>query len=161
MKTKFLLSAVLVCFGLTAGANTAPAQKLYPVSGPQATVTPAPVFPGHLVFRIVSVGSSYKLLQSFTLASQEIVKGKFNSINAASAVQKSAGSPDSFPPQPNLAFAWDSVKGQGYYMAHVLGNTIEQGIFTGDKGTVLQVESLDGRNGVAVDNRGNVYKFVW
>ncbi|MGC1962422.1 MAG: hypothetical protein WA676_06795 [Candidatus Sulfotelmatobacter sp.] len=46
-------------------------------------------------------------------------------------------------------------------MAHILGNKFGQGVFTGNHGTVLQVESLDGRNGVAVDNNGNTYKMVW
>lgn len=64
-------------------------------------------------------------------------------------------------PQPNLAFAWDEVYGQGFFVAHILGKQIGQGIFTGKQGTVLQLESLDGRNGVAVDNKGNIYKVVW
>jgi hypothetical protein len=64
-------------------------------------------------------------------------------------------------PQPNLAFAWDAVYGEGFFVAHILGNKFGQGVFTGNQGTVLQVESLDGRNGVAVDNKGNTYKMVW
>jgi hypothetical protein len=42
-----------------------------------------------------------------------------------------------------------------------LGKDIGQGLFTGKQGTVLQVESYDGRNGVAVNNKGNIYKLVW
>ncbi|MGB6803488.1 MAG: hypothetical protein WBE31_14575, partial [Candidatus Sulfotelmatobacter sp.] len=64
-------------------------------------------------------------------------------------------------PQPNLAFAWDAVYGEGFFVAHILGNEFGQGVFTGNQGTVLQVETLDGRNGVAVDNKGNTYKMVW
>jgi hypothetical protein len=31
----------------------------------------------------------------------------------------------------------------------------------GDKGTTLQVQSLDNFVAVAADNRGNLYKIVW
>jgi hypothetical protein len=34
-------------------------------------------------------------------------------------------------------------------------------VFTGDQGTVLQVEILDGQHGAAVDNKGNIFKVVW
>jgi hypothetical protein len=83
---------------------------------------------------------------------------------------KTPGALDSYPPQPNLAFAWDAVYGRGYFAAHVLGGKIWQGIFTGNQGTVLQVEILDGQHGAAVldgqhgaavDNKGNIYKVVW
>ncbi|MGB8583845.1 MAG: hypothetical protein WCD47_23725 [Candidatus Sulfotelmatobacter sp.] len=74
---------------------------------------------------------------------------------------KTPGTSESYPPQPNLAFAWDVVYGQGYFAAHILGGKIWQGTFTGNQGTVLQVEILDGQHGAAVDNKGNIYKVVW
>ena len=50
-----------------------------------------------------------------------------------------------------------------------MGKKIWQGVFTGDQGTVLQVEmyeevlnkEVDKRFSVAVDNKGNIYKVVW
>jgi len=56
---------------------------------------------------------------------------------------------------------WDLIYGQGYYAAHVAGNKVLQGTFTGDKGTVFQVQSLDNFVAVGVDNHGNLYKIVW
>jgi hypothetical protein len=53
----------------------------------------------------------------------------------------------SYPPQPNLAFAWDAVYGQGFFVAKILGKKFGQGVFIGNQGTLLQVETLDGRNG--------------
>ena len=46
-------------------------------------------------------------------------------------------------------------------LRHILGKDMGQGVFTGKHGTVLQVESLDGQKGVAMDNQGNIYKMVW
>jgi hypothetical protein len=79
---------------------------------------------------------------------------------------KTPETPSSYLPQPNLAFAWDVVYGQGYFLAHVLGTRLRQAIVTGDMGTVLQVECqfTDGHsafNGVAVDSKGNIYKVAW
>jgi hypothetical protein len=53
------------------------------------------------------------------------------------------------------------VYGQGFFVAKILGKKFGQGVFIGNQGTLLQVETLDGRNGVAVDNKGNIYKMVW
>jgi hypothetical protein len=51
--------------------------------------------------------------------------------------------------------------GRGTTPPMLQGNKILHGTFTGDKGTVLQVESLDNYVAVGVDNRGNLYKIVW
>ena len=108
-----------------------------------------------------SVGGLPKLLKSWTVANGEVLQGKCAEVKASSVNTKTPGASDSYPPQSNLAFAWDAIYGQGYFAAHILGTRIWQGIFTGDQGTVLQVEILDGLHGTAVDNKGNVYKVVW
>lgn len=134
-------------------------QTLYPIGGPLAAQTPQPVFKGQVRHPIFSIGSQFFLLKSWTLANGEVLTGKPKTVTATSVnmppLQAIA------LPQPNLAFAWDEVYGQGFFVAHILGKQIGQGIFTGKQGTVLQLESLDGRNGVAVDNKGNIYKVVW
>ncbi|MGB8845433.1 MAG: hypothetical protein WCC73_07115, partial [Terracidiphilus sp.] len=75
----------------------------------------------------------------------------------------------SYPPQPNLAFAWDVVYGQGFFLANILGSkTVGQATLTGSNGTVLQIEfqaeklgmPVENTFGVAVDNKGNIYKVV-
>jgi hypothetical protein len=69
--------------------------------------------------------------------------------------------------------AWDTVYGQGYYLAHVLGEgQYGRATMTGNQGTSLQVEihssvSRQGSEmqtsqpkGVAKDSKGNLYKVV-
>lgn len=101
------------------------------------------------------------LLKSWTVANGEVLKGKCAAVKPSSLNMKTPGAPASYPPQADLAFAWDAIYGQGYFAAHILGQKIWQGIFTGNQGTVLQVELLDGQHGAAVDNKGNIYKMVW
>jgi hypothetical protein len=159
MKTKFSLVLLSVC--MISGNVAAFGQKLYPVQGPLASLTTPPVFSGQVRRPVFSVGGLPKLLKSWTVANGEVLPGKCALVKASSVNTKTPGTPDSYPPQPNLAFAWDAVYGQGYSSAHILGGKIWQGVFTGNQGTVLQVEILDGQHGAAVDNKGNIYKVVW
>ena len=156
MKIKLVLAFLTV--GITLASSASFGQKLYPVQGPLASQTPPPVFSAN-VKRPVFGGVS-KTKFSWNFADGELLNGKFANVKATSMNTKTPGGPDSYPPQPNLAFAWDVVYGQGYFAAHILGKKILQGVFTGDKGTVLQVEILDELHGAAVDNKGNVYKEV-
>jgi hypothetical protein len=160
MKTKLVLSLATLCICILANSGSASAQKLYPVLGPLAAQTPQPVFKGQLRRPMFSVGSVFLLLKSWTASSGELLQGKPKTVLASSVTPAPATGAISLP-QPNLAFAWDAVYGEGFFVAHILGNKFGQGVFTGNQGTVLQVESLDGRNGVAVDNKGNTYKMGW
>jgi hypothetical protein len=79
---------------------------------------------------------------------------------------KTPQDPSAYLPQPNLAFAWDAIYGQGFFLAQILGNQIKQVVAKGDQGTVIQVECLpaggpNSLNGVAVDSKGNLYKVVF
>jgi hypothetical protein len=158
MKIKLVFAFLSV--GMTLASTAAFGQKLYPVQGPLASQTTPPVFSGQ-IRRPMFGGALPTLLKSWTVANGEVLKGKCATVKASSVNTKTPGAPDSYPPQPNLAFAWDAIYGQGYFAAHILGKNIWQGIFTGDQGTVLQLEILDGLHGAAVDNKGNVYKEVW
>ncbi|MGB0076044.1 MAG: hypothetical protein WCC05_11950 [Candidatus Sulfotelmatobacter sp.] len=160
MKTKPVLSLAALCICIVAVSGNAFAQKLYPVYGPLAAQTPQPILKGHVRRPMVSVGSVFLLLKSWTVANGEVLQGKPKTVKASSVIPAPPAGAISLP-QPNLAFAWDAVYGEGFFVAHILGNKFGQGVFTGNHGTVLQVESLDGRNGVAVDNNGNTYKMVW
>jgi hypothetical protein len=161
MKAKSFIGAAVVCVAVLAGSSAAHGQKLYPVQGPLAQQSPAPVFKGQIRRPIVSLSTNFMLLKSWTVANGEVLNGKCSLVVASSPDWKTPGTSASYPPQPNLAFAWDLIKGQGYYVARVLGNKIAQGVFRGDNGTILQVESVDNTSGVAVDNHGNIYKIVW
>jgi hypothetical protein len=159
MKTKLVLARAALCVCMFASSGSAFAQKLYPVRGPLAVQTPQPVFKGQIRRPMFSSGFLFLLLKSWTVANGEVLEGKPKTVQASSVNPPPNGTISL--PQPNLAFAWDAVYGEGFFVAHILGKKFGQGVFTGNQGTVLQVETLDGRNGVAVDNKGNTYKMVW
>jgi hypothetical protein len=161
VKTRSVVFLTLLCICIFAGTGPALAQKLYPVKGPLAQQTPEPVFAGHIRRPVFSAGPIFMLLKSWTVANGEVLEGKPKKMKAMSANTGEPASGAINLPEPNLAWAWDAVYGDGYFVAHILGKEFWQGIFRGKQGTVLQVESFDGRNGVAVDNKGNVYKMVW
>ena len=98
---------------------------------------------------------------SLILSDGEAFEGNVSFVRASFANTRKLGTAASHPPQINLAFAWDAIYGQGYYVANVLGKSIGHHIFTGNRGTVLQVEFLDGKFGAAVDNKGNMYKMAF
>lgn len=160
MKINLVLTLALLSGCITAGSDSAFAQKLYPVQGPLAAQTPQPVFKGQIRRPMFSTGFLFLLLKSWTVANGEVLQGKPKALQASSVNSAPAAGTISLP-QSNLAFAWDAVYGEGFFVAHILGKKFGQGVFTGSQGTVLQVETLDGRNGVAVDNKGNTYKMVW
>jgi hypothetical protein len=168
MRTNLALSLLSVC--LLAGGVAASAQRLYPVSGPSATQGPPPVFTAKLSGGkefTGKVGSTGKIVLS--QANGEQFHGTWTVYTASFANKKTPGAPDSYAPQPNLAFAWDMVYGPGFYVANILGSEhVGQAVTTGSQGTVLQIEfrgeAMKAREGntfgVAIDSRGNIYKVV-
>ena len=159
MKTNRVLSLTAFCVCIIAGSSCAFGQKLYPVQGPLAAETSQPVFAGQIRRPMFSAGPPFFLLKSWTV-NGEVLQGKPKTVKASSVNSMPAAGAVS-PPLPDLAFAWDAVYGEGFFVAHILGKKFGQGVFTGSQGTILQVETLNGRNGVAVDNKGNTYKMVW
>jgi hypothetical protein len=158
------LALVLLAVSMSSAGVNAFGQRLYPVQGPLAAQTPPPVFSAKLKRPLFGVGSHATSSGSITwiLANDEKLQGKLvtKPVIASSPSTQRPGDTSSYPPQPNLAFAWDAVFGQGYYVAHILGKKISQSVLTGDQGTVLQVETYDS-HGVAVDNRDNIFKLVY
>ena len=149
MKTKLVLA--LLSVGMMLGGSVAFGQKLYPVLGALSSQATPPVFSGQ-IRRPMFGGPVPTLLKSWTLANGEVLPGKLTTVRVSALNTKTPGTPESYPPQPNLAFAWDAIYGQGYFAAHILGGNIYQGTFTGNQGTVLQVELLlDGQHGAAVE----------
>jgi hypothetical protein len=158
MKLKIALFFALSTACMIAGGDSAFGQKLYPVQGPLAAQTPPPIFTARF-----SGSNSGKF--SMVQANGESFKGTWVFVTPSFVNAKTPGPSVSYLPQPNLAFAWDAIYGEGYFLAQVLGKRIKQVSATGDRGTVLQVEELyadqqSAFNGVAVDNKGNIYKLV-
>ena len=150
-------------------------QQMDPVRGPLELHAPGPFFEGSKGGGTYgnSTKSDFGRVKSWTFTDGETLKGKCDWVTASSAATTTDAAtpanmpanapttPDSNSAEQNLAAAWDLVNGPGYYAAHVAGSKILRGTFTGDKGTVLQVESLDNYVAVGEDNRGNLYKIVW
>lgn len=156
MKNRLLLTLFFTCLIQA----TVFGQKLIPVQGPLASEPDPQIFTGQMKHSMFS-GGGLKALKSWTIDNGEVVTGKFEAKKVLSLNEKTPGSTDSYPPQPNLSFAWDVVLGKKYFSSHVLGKYVWQGVFTGELGTVLQVEIFDWQHGAAVDNRGNIYKVTW
>jgi len=129
-------------------------QRLYPVQGPAAGQTPPAIFTAKLTG---TLSGNITLV----LANGEKFTGRWAYLRPPFVNAQTPGASSSYPPQPNLAFAWDAIYGQGYFLANLLGESICGSTLTGDQGTVLQVEFLNERFGVAVDSKGNIYKIAW
>ena len=162
MKTRFVLVLFGIC--MIAGSVAASGQRLFPVQGPAATQAPPPAFTAKLT-DIWKQSGKISLKQE----NGEGFTGTWTVVTASFFNAKTPGSPAGYPPQPNLAFAWDLVYGEGYYVGTLLGSqNIGQAVATGDRGTVLEIEfhreqlgvPEDNHFGVAVDNKGNIYKVV-
>ena len=157
MKSRFV--PVLLSAFIISGCAATFGETLYPVQGPLAAQAPPPLITAH--FAGANSGK-FTLVQ----AHGESFQGKRTFVTPSFANSKDPQDPAAYLPQPNLAFAWDAVYGQGYFVAQILGSRIRHVVATGDKGTVIQVECLyadlhAGYNGVAVDIKGNMYNVVW
>jgi hypothetical protein len=138
-------------------------QQLDPVKGPMSLQAPGLFYEGTRGGGTYSyvIKSDFVRVKSFSYADGETLKGKCDWATASSAGAAAPAAPDSNTPEQSLAVAWDLLGGPGYYTSHVQGNKILRGTFTGDKGTILEVESLDNFVAVGADNHGNLYKIVW
>lgn len=159
MNSNRALLFALVAFAIAAAPSHA--QQLDPVKGPMSLQAPGPFYEGSKGSGTYaySIKSDFGRVKSFSGADGETLKGKSDWTTAPPADATASATSESGQPSP--AAVWDLIYGQGYYAAHVSGNKILQGTFTGDKGTVFQVQSLDNFVAVGVDNHGNLYKIVW
>jgi hypothetical protein len=101
---------------------------------------------------------------SVVLSDGEVCKGRWAQV----PVPDKHEGPATAPADP-MASDWDTVYGQGFYVANVLGTRLfARASLTGDRGTTLRVElyrtdtrhSEDQVKGVARDNRENLYKVI-
>jgi hypothetical protein len=163
LNLKFLLRLALAIAGLALAVAPSYAQQLDPVKGPMSLQAPGPFYEGTRGGGTYSyvIKSNFARVKSFSYADGETLKGKSDWGTAPASDTTASASSDTSSPQQNLAAAWDLIYGQGYYAAHIAGNKVLTGTFTGDKGTVLEVESLDNFVAVGADNHGNLYKIVW
>jgi hypothetical protein len=164
MKRMFVAVLALVCAGVLSGCHAD--ARLYPVQGPLASLASPPVFAIRFTGGISKSGG-----MSATLANGEVCKGTWAQVPPAPP--QGTGTLDNSGASPNMASAWDTVYGSGFYVAHILGQNIRiRGTISGAQGTTLTVEVYEPQNappnagpsavkGVAVDNNGNVYKLAF
>jgi hypothetical protein len=162
MKT-VTLNLALILASLALAVAPSHAQQMDPVKGPMSLQAPGPFYEGSKGGGTYgySIKSDFARVKSFTYANGEILKGKPEWTTASAADAQTSSSADSNSSHADLIATWDLVYGNGYYASQIAGKKILRGTFTGDKGTVLQVESLDNFVAVGVDNQGNLYKIVW
>jgi len=154
MKIKIALLRALFCVLTISGCSYTIHGSFFPVQGPSAGLS-TPV-----VLNVTLRNSKKVSTVSVVLASGESCVGNWSYLTGPAANSEAPGTAAIHLPQPNLDFACDAICGQGYYVAHILGQGFSQGVLTGGQGTVLQME-LQGHRGVAVDGKGNIYKMAW
>jgi hypothetical protein len=151
------LALLSVCFLTACG----PDGHLYPIQGPLSTGSAAPVYTVQYALRAGHINFSA------VLANGEFFKGRLtgNTKPETKTRLQDVNNPPATPQTiADLSAAWDTVYGKGYYVAHILGNiSVARAALTGSQGSVLQIAVLWGQNtvnGVALDDKGNIYKVV-
>ena len=143
---------------------------LYPVQGPLAAMTPPPIYVAKLSLvanfgKPITVGAhaNDRAGKLHVVIGTEQFDGRWQLVYGQTATAQDPAA---------LAAAWDTIYGQGFYVAHVLGTPLfAHTTLTGTQGTVLQVawyeQGYDAEHsdvlvskGVAQDSHGNVYKLV-
>src|ERR1700722_9790574 len=176
----FLLLLSTVISGCAARARMYPVQgpefdaQMYPVQGPPASQSSG------AGYKVKLTGILYSGDVTITTPAGEVCKGHWSLVkggNSPDASPTSTPNPDATPEQSAAAIgmpaAWDIVYGQGYYVAHVLGEKLyARSVVTGDRGTVLNVEFYRRDrgtgpeapieiHGVAKDNQGDIFKLAF
>ena len=141
--------------------------QFYPVQGPLSEQKPLPVLTAK------ATGAFRSGDFSVVLSDGEVCKGRWAQVRptkvSKDAITATVATTD------DMSSVWDTVYGQGFYVAHVLGAQLYvQAVLTGDRGTVVHVElyrpegghvgsetSTGTGKGVAKDNKGNIYKLVF
>ena len=138
--------------------------KLYPVQGPLMQLSPPPVYTAKVTGGM-KVDHFYAVIGGGEKAACD-----FTGNPPRQRLSDPAAPPS--PPPFDMAPAWDTVYGDKFYEAHILG--VHAPYYwcsaTGDKGTVLHVAVRIGQNpnstqaqsvkGVVQDDKGNIFKFA-
>ena len=162
------LFPVLVATSMMLGCASA---RMYPVRGPLASESPQAVYPARIT------GLLYSGDIKITVANGEVCRGHWtlvkggDSAEAAPADATPSSATEDSSVAEGMPVDWDTVYGQGYYLAHVLGQRLyAHAMVTGNHGTILNVEFYRLNNatnvpsdfhGVAKDNRGDIFKLAF
>jgi hypothetical protein len=139
---------LLASIAIAIGGCAAEAIHLYPVDASIAGQPPKPILSGTIVY----VGPSATI--SFHLPDGEKFSGTCTSGSAAGV-------------NDDLKATWDSVYGQGDYLAHVVGAANHcTAKLTGSKQTIFRLEAYNEApgpllKGMAEDSNGNIFKMAF
>jgi hypothetical protein len=149
----FMVSGlVFLCFGCSTTAH------FYPIAGPISTQLPIPVIKAKASGITGNSGGI-----SLKMPDGEVLKGTWSSIapkhvNSSHIAMSGVGT--------GLTTVWTQVYGSGYTVGNVPGTNRGEAMLVGERGTTMQVEFYTGSgtangNGVAKDNKGNMYKVIF
>ena len=157
-----LAPVLLLSFLLVSCRATA---RLYPVEGPLASQAPLPVFVGKIS------GALYSGNMTVTGSQGEVFIGRWDTVKRPT---KSGDGTGVTTKDDQMAQLWDSIYGNGFYVAHVLGTRLyARASLKANNGDSLKVEFYRPENqgheqslaatikGVAKDDKGNVYKITF
>ena len=140
--------------------------RFYPVQGPLAEQTPPPVYVGKLS------GAFYSGTMTVTGNQGTVFSGRWETVRQPA---KSTEAPQTAASDTEMATLWDSIYGNGFYVANVLGTRLYgRGSLKAGNGDTLKVEfyrpekatndanAIRGSiKGVGRDDKGNVYKITF
>jgi hypothetical protein len=163
MDRPFFLPLIVLLLGV--GCSTPEAfvkSYMYPVRGPLALQKPIPVIVADVEGAYLwNRTLTYSGKISFSLPDGESFLGQWSREPYINGDAKSLA----LLRETDIAFAWDTVYGQGFYLASVMGSVGHaRAEVRGSNGTTIQVEFsgglVDPHRGVAMDGRGNIYKLT-
>ncbi|HSY97065.1 MAG TPA: hypothetical protein VK793_15695 [Steroidobacteraceae bacterium] len=144
MTVRLLLASIAIAIG---GCAAGPIH-LYPIDAPTAGQSPKPILSGTIIYVALTATISFHLPDG-------------EKFSGPCAFGSPAGVND------DLKAAWDSVYGQGDYLAHVVGSPTHcTARLTGSKQTTFRLEAYKETTdtplkGVAEDSNGNLYKVAF
>jgi hypothetical protein len=165
MKVRIALALLAIC--MISGCHGY--GHLYPVEGPLASLPQPPIYTFSYTYPASPKNDcDQNGTFSMVLPNGETFQGPWKMIYQKAATPSAAVAA---PESTSMAAAWDTVYGQSFYNAHVLGTPyFAHTVMTGSQGTILQVEwyvhevsgaTIIGTRGIAKDSKGNIYKLVF
>ena len=144
---------------LFSGCSLSVTAKLYPVKGPYSEQKPIPVVRAHV--KDVQRNSGDVTL---TLPDGELCSGSWSSLAPQQVSMTSITGHGQVTSGIQTAYA--TVYGTGFTVSNVPGVNRGTAYLVGNRGTTIEVEFFTGSgtasgNGVAIDNKGNVYKVIF
>lgn len=151
-----LVFTIVMIVSLQACTTTA---NLYPVKGPMSSHIPLPVLTAHVDGILGNTGNI-----SLDMPNGEKCTGKWSSIAPMQVGYSSANVSGTVT--EGMTSAWVTVYGSSYTVGNLPGINKGEAMLVGDQGTVIQVEFYTGSGtangtGVAMDNKGNIFKVLF